>query len=211
MAVLKLKVCGMRDAANIRKLIDLEPDYLGFIFYEKSPRHVSELPQIEIPKTIQKVGVFVNAPIEYIEEKNSSFAFDLIQLHGDESPEYCAVLKSKGYKIVKAFGVDDTFDFEVTKAYRKHCSFFLFDTKGKLRGGNGEVFNWDLLNKYDNEISFFLSGGIDLDNADFIKGLLDAKFNIHALDVNSRFEISPALKDVSKVARLKEKLEQTFA
>lgn len=207
---MKLKVCGMRDPQNIHELIALQPDYMGFIFYEQSPRHVVELPAVEIPASIQKVGVFVNAAMEYMEEKNALFNFDLIQLHGNESPEYCRQLHEKGFKIIKAFGISDRFEFSITEHYKAYCSFFLFDTKGKLPGGNGTRFNWNLLNKYDNEIPYFLSGGIDLNNTAFIKTLSQDKFNIHAVDVNSRFELEPALKDIPKVAQLKAELAQTY-
>jgi phosphoribosylanthranilate isomerase len=207
---MKLKVCGMRDPQNIRELIALQPDYIGFIFYEKSPRNVEALPAVDIPKEIKKVGVFVNSPIGFIEEKNSEFNFDLIQLHGDESPDFCKQLHEKGFKIIKAFGINDRFEFSITEHYKAYCSFFLFDTKGKLPGGNGTRFNWTLLSKYDNEIPYFLSGGIDLNNTTFIKTLSRDEFNIHAVDVNSRFELEPALKDIPKVKKLKAELAQTY-
>lgn len=207
---MKLKVCGMRETENLRDLIALKPDYIGFIFYAPSPRFVEELPDVEIPDGIQQVGVFVNAEIDYIEEKAKQFKLDLIQLHGDENPEFCKKLKDKGFTIIKAFGINDRFEFSITEHYKSVCDYFLFDTKGKQPGGNGVKFNWSLLNKYDNALPFFLSGGIDLNNTAFLKSLSKEKFNLHAIDVNSRFEISPALKDIDKVARLQEELASTF-
>lgn len=207
---MKLKVCGMRDAENIKELIAVKPDYIGFIFYAPSPRFIEEPPAIDIPSSIKKVGVFVNAEIEYIEEKAKAFKLDLIQLHGDENPEFCGKLKAKGYAVIKAFGINERFEFSITEHYKSVCDYFLFDTKSEKRGGTGTKFNWNLLNKYDNALPFFLSGGIDLNNTAFIKTITQEQFNIHAIDVNSRFEIEPALKDIEKVSQLKAELTNTF-
>lgn len=207
---MKLKVCGMRAAENIEELVALGPDYMGFIFYDKSPRNVTQKPDVAIPSNIKKVGVFVNASIETIETKNAEFGFDFIQLHGAENPEYCQQLAAKGFKLIKAFGVHDRFEFSLLDHYKPHCEYFLFDTKGKLPGGNGVKFNWNLLSKYDNELPFFLSGGIDLNNTAFIRSLMDKNLNIEAIDVNSRFEIEPALKDIPKLQQLQNELNNTF-
>ena len=197
---MKVKVCGLRDAGNIKAIGALNPDYAGFIFYEPSPRNVDEVPTIELPDEVKKVGVFVNSTIDFINLKNGDFQFDYIQLHGNESPEFCADLKAEGFKIIKAFSIYERFEFGVLDHYKPTCEFFLFDTKGENPGGNGLIFNWNLLNKYDNEIPFFLSGGLELQHVAQIKELTG--YNIHGIDVNSRFEISPAIKDVAKVKEL---------
>lgn len=194
----------MRETDNIRQILTLQPDYLGFIFYEKSSRFVgNELDEDllnSFPFTTRKVGVFVNATTAYILEKVKKYNLDYVQLHGEELPDFCRNLKLKGINIIKAFSVDDDFNFGKLQNYKPYCDFFLFDTKGKERGGNGITFDWSILRKYDNEKPFFLAGGIDLKNihdALEINGL-----KIHSLDVNSKFEISPALKDIEKLEEL---------
>ena len=153
----------MRDAENISELIKLKPDYMGFIFYEKSKRFVSNFPEIEIPSEIKKVGVFVNETIDEVIEIAEEYELGAIQLHGNESPEYCEELKVlmiRDVEIFKAFSVDDSFDFSITEAYQKMCDYLLFDTKGKEYGGNGVKFNWQVLDSYKGETPFLLSGGI---------------------------------------------------
>lgn len=199
----------MRDSENIKSLLRLRPDYVGFIFYEKSKRFVGTPINREVlnafPKMTQKVGVFVNAELAYMEQQIERYGLDMVQLHGAESPETCRVLKSR-VKVIKVFSVGTAFDFKKTAAYKPHCDYFLFDTKCKNYGGSGVTFNWDILNAYDNEIPFFLSGGVSLDNFEKVEEL--THLNIHAVDVNSRFEIQPALKDISKVKRLIEKIRK---
>ncbi len=202
----KLKICGMRDSANIAEVAALQPDYIGFIFYEKSPRYVGE--DFEIPaidSLIKKVGVFVNPDAEYITSKIERYKLDLIQLHGFESPDQCEKFRSKGVEVVKAFSIDEDFDFTGLKSYADHVDYFLFDTKGKYFGGNAKVFDWTLLNQYSLKTPFFLSGGISVEN---IENLADLKkFNIHVIDVNSGVEILPALKDIHKIKELKRVLD----
>ncbi len=195
----KLKVCGMKYSNNIQAIAALAPDYMGFIFYPKTKRYVGELDELllkDLGKT-KKVGVFVNASLEEIVEKVKRYGFDYVQLHGNEQAEFCKAVKEKGIAVIKAFQVDDAFDFEQLNAYKPYCEFFLFDTKSEGYGGAGKSFNWELLKKYDNEIPFFLSGGIGLENVEEIKKL--AGLNIHAIDINSRFETEPALKDEEKI------------
>jgi phosphoribosylanthranilate isomerase len=142
----------------------------------------------------------VNATAAYILEMYKKYELDYVQLHGEELPDFCKNLKHKGVNIIKAFSVDENFNFGKLQNYKPYCDFFLFDTKGEQRGGNGTTFDWSILDKYDNEKPFFLAGGIDLENAHNaleIKGL-----KIHSLDVNSKFEISPALKDIDKIEEL---------
>ena len=194
----------MRNPQNITDIAALNPDYLGFIFYEKSKRYVGEVfdeaATYHLPKGIKKIGVFVNASMEYVLSKVKRYGLDLVQLHGEESPEFCRDLQRNNIPVIKVFAVGQTFDFSVLEPYKPHCNYFLFDTKGKEKGGNGTVFNWEVLKDYDNEKPFFLSGGLSLENVGKVKELQG--LNIVAIDVNSGFEVAPALKDVEKVKQL---------
>lgn len=202
---MKLKVCGMRESTNISELLKLSPDFMGFIFFAKSKRDVADSLDVELlasfPDSTQKVGVFVNAELDFVKGKVEQFGLNLVQLHGDESPEYCFDLKSKGIKTMKVFSVGESFDFNQLEAYKPYVDFFLFDTKGEERGGNGVQFDWSILKGYDQEIPFFLSGGIDLENLEQLSELKG--MNLHAIDVNSKFEIEPGLKDVDKLGKLR--------
>ncbi len=198
----KLKVCGMRDAENLLSVAALRPDYMGFIFYQKSPRFVGEDFQVpkSFPADIKKVGVFVNETPEKMLAIARMLQLDYLQLHGNESVEVCATIRQAGIGVIKVFSVGDDFDFAVTKPYQSSVDFFLFDTKGKYYGGNAQVFDWTVLNRYDQQIPFFLSGGITPDNVINIASL--RIMNLHALDVNSGVEIQPALKSVEKLNTL---------
>ena len=188
----KIKICGMKYSENILEVSQLLPDYLGFIFYEKSSRFFDgEIP--EISKSIKKVGVFVNATLEEIKSKIKKYDLDLIQLHGNETPEFCSNLKQESIEVIKVFSVDDDFDFQILEAYENVCDYFLFDTKGKLHGGNGFTFNWQILEKYKSKKPLFLSGGIGIEEIEKIKTL---NLPIFAIDVNSKFETEPGLKNV---------------
>jgi phosphoribosylanthranilate isomerase len=197
--MVKLKVCGMRDVANIQAVAELRPDYMGFIFYKQSPRYVGD--QFSIGDVnVRKVGVFVNENTEKILAQLKSIGSTTAQLHGDENPVQCAELKGQGITVIKVFPVDDDFNFEKTKEYENVSDFFLFDTKGKLHGGNAKVFNWRKLQEYDQSVPFFLSGGLNADNLKDIGVLKD--MNLHALDLNSGVEDSPGLKNISKISDL---------
>ena len=201
---MKLKVCGMREAENISQLLELQPDYMGMIFYSKSSRNVadeSHAAYVRQLSAVKKVGVFVNAELAFMLAKIRDFGLDLIQLHGSESPAICQQLMNTGCKLIKVFSVGDGFDFVQLKPYEPYVDYFLFDTKGKLPGGNGVVFNWEILKDYPSDIPFFLSGGIGLEN---VAEISQDKFpKLHAIDVNSRFELSPALKDIELLSQLK--------
>lgn len=205
---MKLKVCGMRTTQNIKDVLNLEPDYMGFIFYKKSPRDVGEeLDEALLkgfPESTKKVGVFVNADLVELKHKVAQFGLDYVQLHGDESVEYVAELFAVGIKVIKVFSIGSSFEFDQLKQYRPYVDFFLFDTKGESRGGTGKTFDWEVLKKYDQKVPFFLSGGIDLENLKHLK-ILEG-MNLHALDVNSRFELAPGLKDIEKIKELKASL-----
>ena len=204
---MKIKVCGMRDAENISELIKLKPDYMGFIFYGKSKRFVTNFPEVEIPSEIKKVGVFVNETIDEVIEVAEENKLDAIQLHGNESPEYCEelrVLLIRKVEILKAFSVDDNFDFPKTEPYQKVCDFLLFDTKGKDYGGNGVKFNWQVLDNYKGETPFLLSGGISKVDGAEIKKISHKAFA--GIDINSGFEIEPALKNIEDIKEFKQNL-----
>lgn len=203
--MMKIKVCGMRDTANLAELLELKPDFIGFIFYDKSPRFVGEILDEEfvknIPKPIKKVGVFVNANPDFILRNVKKYDLQFVQLHGNETPDFCRTLKMRGANIIKAFSVDENFNFATLNNYKPHCDFFLFDAKGSHPGGNGITFNWDVLKRYDNDKPFFLSGGLSLENIEEVSKLENPIFG---LDVNSKFETEPALKDIEKLKKLME-------
>ena len=201
---MKLKVCGMKYQDNISEVATLQPDYLGFIFHEQSPRNFENT----IPKilgTIKKVGVFVDEKVEFISRQIEKHQLSVIQLHGHESPEMCKLLKLTSAKVIKVFSIKDEFDFSVLTPYEEVCDFFLFDTKGKLPGGNGYSFDWTVLNNYPSTKPFFLSGGIGLDQIDKLSEFLDSKASTYcyAVDVNSKFEIEPGLKNIEDLKRFK--------
>jgi phosphoribosylanthranilate isomerase len=200
----KIKVCGMKFDENILEISKLQTthlqiDMLGFIFYEKSKRYVGEdflMPPL--PKNVQKVGVFVDATENYILEKTQKYNLDYIQLHGNETSEFCKNLRNKipKVKIIKAFGVKNDFNFDKLEEYENYTDFYLFDTKGNEYGGNGISFDWSILDKYNYKKPTFLSGGLGLENQqELVSFLKQTHLPIFALDLNSRFEISPAFKD----------------
>lgn len=192
---MKLKICGMKYPENILEVSELLPDYMGFIFWEKSSRFFDgNMP--ELPKSIQKVGVFVDATLDEIISKIKKYNLNLIQLHGKESITFCESLKNEKIKIIKVFSVNDDFDFSILEPFETVCDYFLFDTKGKLPGGNGTVFDWNLLKKYPSKKPFFLSGGIGIEEIASVKQLLKTNLPIHTIDINSKFEIEPGLKNM---------------
>ncbi|MFK5879494.1 MAG: phosphoribosylanthranilate isomerase [Flavobacteriaceae bacterium] len=227
---MKIKVCGMRDSENIQELAKLAPDYMGFIFYNKSKRFVVDFPNVTIPSTIKKVGVFVNESIAVVLELVNNNKLDAVQLHGDESVEYCArlskeiasssflaktkqtvftnegtseVISLKNTEIIKAFSVDKYFDFSITKNYESHCDLFIFDTKGNGYGGTGLKYDWTILNSYKGETPFLLSGGIGYNDVGIVNDFKHPK--CIGVDLNSGFEDAPGLKNIKK---LKEFIEE---
>jgi phosphoribosylanthranilate isomerase len=208
----KLKVCGMRNKENIQSLLEMQPDYMGFIFYEKSPRFVAEELDADLlnsfPRTVKKVGVFVNAHPDFIFKNVKKYGLDMVQLHGDETPEVCRSLRNRGISIIKAFSIDKAFNFSRLNNYKSFCDYFLFDTKGESYGGTGQTFNWEILKQYDNEKPFFLSGGISPVHTETISELKN--MNLHAVDINSLFEKEPGLKDIEKVKAFAGQLRQAL-
>lgn len=181
----------MKYPDNIRNLGELPIDYMGMIFFPKSPRYVETARTPDI--NLKRVGVFVDAGIEYIEEKIDQYSLDIIQLHGNESSETCKELM-KTIDVIKVFNISDVTDFNQTKNYENHCNYFLFDTKTKQHGGSGKKFDWLLLNSYTGNTPFFLSGGISANDVKSIKRIKHPKF--YGIDLNSRFETEPGLKDI---------------
>lgn len=193
-----VKVCGMREAENICEVEALGIDLMGFIFWPKSSRYVSERPAY-LPTNCKRVGVFVDEDIETVKRIAEDYALDYIQLHGHELADYCAQLR--GFKLIKAFNIATTEDFKQTEPYTGIVDYFLFDTKGKSVGGNGEKFDWSVLSAYDDNTPFLLSGGIGPDDAEVLTSHfspLTSKKCV-GIDLNSRFEIAPGLKDINKL------------
>ena len=204
---MRLKVCGMRELENISALSELDPNYIGFIFWSESSRFVDKkTPPLD--KKIIKTGVFVDATFDYILTKIKDHQLDAVQLHGQESCSYCKVIKDYGLKVIKSFSIKNTFDFNTLEDYENSCDYYLFDTKGKLPGGNGFSFDWNILNEYPSQKPFFLSGGIGVDNLNEIKKLVKTKLPIHAIDVNSKFETAPGNKNIELLKKFKKKIDE---
>jgi len=195
-----IKVCGMREAENIREVEKLT-DWLGMIFWPKSSRYVSQRPEY-LPTQAKRVGVFVDEEAGRVMETADEYGLDLIQLHGHESPEYISMLK--GHRIIKAFNIAIPSDFMDTAPYEGLADYFLFDTKGKQVGGNGEKFDWSVLADYAGETPFLLSGGIGPDDAERVKSFHHPQ--CIGIDLNSKFEVAPALKDIQKLKTFIEQL-----
>ncbi len=193
---MKIKICGLKFPSNIDTIITLKIDMIGFIFYKKSSRYVGdnydETYLKRIPTSIQKVGVFVDEKESIVLQTIKKYDLNIVQLHGNESASYCENLKANNIQIIKAFQIDDDFDFEHINSYHKVCDYFLFDTKGKEKGGNGLTFNWDLLHKYKINVPFFLSGGLGIENID--EALAFSHPQLIGFDINSKIEIEPASK-----------------
>ncbi|HZD84192.1 MAG TPA: phosphoribosylanthranilate isomerase [Candidatus Angelobacter sp.] len=190
---LKIKICGMREFSNISSISMLKPDFMGFIFYRNSPRFVGENFIAPNLGKISKVGVFVNASEEEILRKSFENRIKKVQLHGDESPNFCEKISRKGLKIIKAFQIKDSFSFEKVKAYTDICPYFLFDTNTPNFGGSGKKFLWSKLSEYKEPTPFFLSGGISADDCSPILSISHSK--LFCIDMNSRFEEKPAIKN----------------
>ena len=197
----------MKYKANIEAIAALKPDYMGFIFSENSPRHMTE-PLSEIPQGIKKVGVFVDTSLENVKKITQAYGLDLVQLHGQESPEFCRELQNKAVKIIKVFSIKNTFDFGQLAHYESCVDYFLFDTKGPNPGGNGYCFDWTVLENYNLKTPYFLSGGIGCDNIKVLNKFRKSASaaHCHAIDVNSKFELKPAVKDPIKLKTFIQKL-----
>lgn len=193
----------MLDSENIRAIEQTKADLMGFIFHPKSPRFVASLPEY-MPKKQKRVGVFVNASLEQILAKAQKFSLEYIQLHGDEPPAFCSELKNRGLKVIRAQRIANTDDIIRAESYNM-ADLMIFDTKTELYGGSGKKFNWQLLENYKGCVPFLLSGGIRSDTFEEIKAFFHPQFA--GIDLNSGFEISPALKDVGKLNNFIEKIK----
>lgn len=193
-----IKVCGMRDADNIREVEALGIDLMGFIFWEGTKRNVTSVPDY-LPSRCKRVGVFVDAEPEFITRHATAYALDFIQLHGHETPAYCEQLKQllPNIKLIKAVSINDINDIRRASDYDEVADYFVFDTKCKCVGGSGEQFDWDILTNYTNDIPFLLSGGIGPKDAERVKTLKHPM--MIGIDLNSRFETSPARKNAEEL------------
>ena len=200
-----IKVCGMREAENIREVEALGIDLMGFIFWPKSSRYVNERPAY-LPTQCRRVGVFVNEDIEKVKHIAEDYALDFIQLHGSESPEQISHLSpfTSHLSIIKAFNIATKEDLKATKPYEGIVDYFLFDTKAQLPGGTGKQFDWSVLANYIGNTPFLLSGGIGPDDAKRVKAFNHPK--CVGIDLNSKFEVEPALKDIQKLKTFLEQL-----
>ena len=196
-----IKVCGMREADNIREVEALGIDMMGFIFWPKSSRYVSQCPDY-LPKRVKRVGVFVDEDPEQVKRLADDYGLDYIQLHGHETPEVISYLRTPALphpRIIKAFNISTAEDLIQTQPYEGLVDYFLFDAKGKSVGGNGEKFNWNVLDAYQGSTPFLLSGGICPGDAVRVNAFYHP--NCIGIDLNSRFELAPGLKDVNALRR----------
>ncbi|MDO1501325.1 phosphoribosylanthranilate isomerase [Winogradskyella maritima] len=217
---MKLKVCGMKYRDNIEALSWLQPDYMGFIFYDKSSRYFDgQIPSVS--KSIKKTGVFVNEEMDLVIDLIKKHELQAVQLHGEESAEFCKKLKisilehchtersRSAIELIKVFSIKDHFNFEAIQPYEGIVDYFLFDTKGQLPGGNGFTFDWKVLNDYPSKTPYFLSGGIGLETTNKLKEFQNSPASkyCYAIDVNSKFEIEPGLKHIEELEKFKHDIQ----
>lgn len=205
---MKLKICGLKH--NICEVADLQPDYIGFIFWEGSTRFLSDSIPDNCNRIPKRVGVFVDAKPEYILEQCITYNLNLLQLHGSESSDYFASIKAllnanhkSQIQLIKALSVGADFDFKTTEPFLNHVDYLLFDSRGPLPGGNGTRFDWSILEDYPLDLPYFLSGGIAESDVDRLSDFIASQASefCHALDINSKFERSPGLKDIETLKR----------
>ena len=202
---MKLKVCGMREVKNIKSVLALKPDLMGFIFYPKSKRFVDALSLRDIDfGTTQKVGVFVNEKLDSLTEKVKKFDLDYVQLHGDESPSYLAAVKYLGVKVIKVFRILDQLPIDQILAFEQEADYFLYDTLSLEYGGSGKNFQWNILNESPSSKPFWLSGGVSIESLKAL-GLIDHP-GLTGIDVNSKFEDQPGMKNIELLRALKKAL-----
>lgn len=196
----------MKYTQNRQEVEKLDVDFLGYIFYGPSKRFVGETPEPGLFNSEKpKVGVFVDENAFEILALSKNPGFEWVQLHGKENPQTCQLLKRQGLKIIKAFSVDENFDFKTTLQYEKVANYFLFDTKTENHGGSGQKFNWAILEKYVGHIPFFLSGGISPEDVEKIKKIEHPKLT--GVDVNSGFENEPGRKNIEKLRKFIEEIK----
>jgi phosphoribosylanthranilate isomerase len=200
---LMIKICGMREPKNMLEVANLKPDLMGFIFYPASPRYAAKILNPEIftgfPADIRKVGVFVNTGVDKINETIRKYSLDMVQLHGDESPETCRRLSEAGIYVIKAFNINDSTGFKSCAEYIPYTNYFLFDASTSKYGGSGNKFDWKILDKYELGHPFFLSGGIAPGDVCNILEITNPAF--YGIDLNSRFEVKAGLKDIKTLKK----------
>jgi len=206
--MLKIKVCGLRDPVNVTGVVKAAPDFMGFIFWPGSVRYLGKNTGTilfrDIPYDIMKTGVFVNEEPLKVRTIINRFNLNAAQFHGSESPDYCRQFRKSGLIIIKAFPIEADFDFRRLIPYLESCDYFLFDTKTTGFGGSGEKFDRSILEEYKLDKLFFLSGGIAYDDIDEIKNLRHN--GLFGIDINSRFEISPGIKDTGLIKSFIDKI-----
>jgi phosphoribosylanthranilate isomerase len=207
--MIRVKVCGMVDPLNLKEVAESEPDFLGLIYYHGSPRYISKETEPDLlenfPQGIKRAGVFLNENISEVLKISKRATLDLIQLHGNESPEYCSRLTASGYSVIKVFNIENGFNFETLTRYLRVCDFFLFDTKSNKQGGSGRKFNWHKLEEYSLDKPFFLSGGIGPEDAGLVKSIRNK--GLYGVDINSRFETVTGIKDADLVRTFIEEIK----
>lgn len=197
---MKLKICGLKYSDNIKQIAELNPDFMGFTFYEGSKRFVgNDFVMPQLPVGIKRIGVFVNADESYILEVVKKYSLHYVQLHGDESPAFCKQI-SKSVNVIKAFGVDKNFELTTLNEYKPFCSFFLFDNKTLQFEGSGEPLDLEILKDYDNTVPYFIAGGMDLQK---FRKLETLDYPVYGIDVNAKFEIKPGYKDIIRIIQIK--------
>lgn len=207
--MIRVKVCGLTDADNARQIARTGIDFAGFIYYPASKRYVGIKPEMRlfenIPPDVCRVGVFVNEDPSEVVRISREAGFNIVQLHGNEDFSYCRRLKASGFRVIKAFRIGKEIDPEFINLFSEVCDYYLFDTESRAYGGSGKKFNWKFLNGIKLNKPFFLSGGIGPDDVHELKKITNSMF--YAVDINSRFEISPGIKDVGKVKVFVERIK----
>lgn len=202
-----IKVCGMLHDDNIQNVEELDIDMMGFIFYSKSPRNVTMKPKY-LPSRVERVGVFVNSELEYIQDTINEFSLNIVQLHGEETPTFCKNVSSMGVKVIKAFQIATVDDFNLIDPYFQVCDYLLFDTKSDQKGGTGKQFDWHILDNYKGSTPFILSGGIDIDSPSILNNINHPM--LAGYDLNSKFEEYPSYKSIENLELFINKLKLVF-
>lgn len=207
-----IKVCGMKEPDNIRDVEALGASWLGFICWERSPRAVEALPAF-LPGHAGRVGVFVNPTADFVLQKVEAFRFGYVQLHGNESVDFCRTLRIRlqrlphPVRLIKAFSVASPTDLNRTAEYETYCDYFLFDTKCPTVGGSGQAFDWSILQQYRGRTPFLLSGGIGPDSLPALQAFSHPAWT--GIDLNSRFESAPGHKDITMLKAFIGRLKQS--
>jgi len=207
-----IKICGMRESRNITAAAELMPDLMGFIFYSVSGRFAGDMlnPEIvaNLPSCIRKTGVFVNPDFDEISNTVAKYSLNVVQLHGDESPALCSLIKDTGIQVIKAFNIGENMSFSSCMDYIACTDYFLFDAMTLNHGGSGQKFDWKLLDRYEAGHPFILSGGISPEDMENIAGITNPAF--YGIDLNSRFEIKPGLKDIERLKKFIDELRYKY-